>query len=71
MFVHITFSTTKCTTDFNSGCFLFLFLQWIVLDKLAHLVGDYQSDSDNDDTDQRHKKINNVTTGERICMCTQ
>lgn len=38
-------------------------LQSIILDKLALLVGDYHSDSDNDDADQRQKMTNEVTTG--------
>lgn len=33
-----------------------------IKDKLAHLVGDYQSDSDNDDSD-RKKAIKHITTG--------
>lgn len=39
-------------------------LQSIILDKLALLVGDYHSDSDNEDSDQRQKMSNGVTTGE-------
>lgn len=35
-------------------------------DKLAHLVGDYQSDSDNDDTEHRQGALGSVTTGEWI-----
>lgn len=41
-------------------------MHFAIIDKLAHLLGDYQSDSDNDDSDQRHKIINDVTTGERL-----
>lgn len=37
-------------------------------DKLAHLVGDYQSDSDNDDTEHRKNILNSITTGKCISI---
>lgn len=36
----------------------------IISDKLAQLLGDYQSDSDNDDSDHKRKKSGDKATGE-------
>lgn len=40
--------------------------KWIVPDKLAHLVGDYQSDSDNEDSERTHRTSNDTATGKKL-----
>lgn len=38
-------------------------MQFQFTDKFAHLVGDYQSDSDNDDSEHKQSTVNSITTG--------
>lgn len=63
-------SETTIECDFQSIFILNVYiLQSNLSDKLGLLVGDYHSDSDNEDSDQRQKMISEVTTGKQLIKC--